>query len=57
MMLVQGWAAHADRSKHTFLEYHVLPEGSTVPNIDVPPPTHPADPEECPDMDMEIATP
>ena len=38
--------------QHTFLEYHVLPEGSTVPNIDVPPPTHPADPEDCPDMDM-----
>ena len=39
-------------SEHTFVEYRVLPDGSTVPTIDVPLPTHPADPEECPDMDM-----
>ncbi len=39
-------------SEHTFLEYRVLPEGSVVPTIEVPPPTHPADPEECPDVDM-----
>ena len=39
-------------SEHRFVEYRVLPEGSIVPTIEVPPPTHPADPEECPDMDM-----
>ena len=39
-------------NQHTFLEYRVLPEGAVVPTIEVPPPTHPADPEECPDMDM-----
>ena len=38
--------------QHTFVEYRVLPEGAVAPTIDVPPPTHPADPEECPDMDM-----
>ena len=40
------------KSEHTFVEHRVLPEGSTVPTIEVPPPTHPADTEECPDMDM-----
>lgn len=39
-------------NQHTFLEYRVLPQGAVVPIIEVPPPTHPADPEECPDMDM-----
>ena len=39
--------------EHTFLEYQVLPEGSKVPTIEVPPPTHPVDPEECPDFHLE----
>ena len=38
--------------QHAFVEYRVLPEGAVAPTIEVPPPTHPADPEECPDMDM-----
>ena len=38
--------------QHTFLEYRVLPEGAVMPTFEVPPPTHPVDPEECPDMDM-----
>ena len=38
--------------QHTFVEYRVLPEGAVMPTIEVPPPTHPVDPEECPDMDF-----
>lgn len=49
---VMGEGERTLASEHTFLEWRVLPEGSTVPSIEVPPPTHPADPEECPNMDM-----
>ena len=39
-------------NQHTFVEYRVLPEGAVMPTIEVPPPTHLADPEECPDVDF-----